>query len=353
MQGVSPIHIARSTSTSTSQTASLQLKLPAFPPSNKDFECNQVHTPDGVYRLSHEIFNQSILPVFHQGTHCVSIPHAKTAAETAAETAAAATATATTTTTTTTTASLSATLASTKSSSAASSMSEQLLGMTPVQENTEIESSEEEGGGAIYFGQSAALPIPCSRPQHSNGNAAQVAASSSSASSDRTASLLRNTPMSQHGFPTTSTQGTTTGDMMNTPILTVENTSTTPTASDDNINQVNPSTSIGGSSSVGSLTSLFSRNSLRHHHHHHHPRKPKNSLQKTNSSFIAKMIVHDQIAKILFSRTLEDSYIFYNVGTNFIWADANQKVKVCILRRLSITIHHIHHMLLCLLGKLM
>lgn len=348
MQGVSPIHIARSTSTSTSQTASPQLKLPAFPPSNKDFECNQVHTPDGVYRLSHEIFNQSILPVFHQGTHCVSIPHAKTAAETAAAV------TATTTTTTTTTASLSATLASTKSSSAASSMSEQMLGMTPVQENTEIESSEEEGGGAIYFGQSAALPIPCSRPQHSNGNAAQVAAASSSASSDRTGSLLRNTPMSQHGFPTTNTQGTTTGDMM-TPILTVENTSTTPTAADDNINQFNPSTSIGGSSSVGSLTSLFSRNSLRHHHHHHHhhPRKPKNSLQKTNSSFIAKMIVHDQIAKILFSRTLDDSYIFYNVGTNFIWADANQKVKVCILRRLSIMIHHIHLMLLCLPGKLM
>ncbi|KAI9262119.1 WD40-repeat-containing domain protein [Phascolomyces articulosus] len=42
------------------------------------------------------------------------------------------------------------------------------------------------------------------------------------------------------------------------------------------------------------------------------------------------MTVHDQLAKILASRTMEDTYLFYNVGMNFIWMEGNQKVKECL-----------------------
>ncbi|GAA5817344.1 hypothetical protein MFLAVUS_010888 [Mucor flavus] len=53
-----------------------------------------------------------------------------------------------------------------------------------------------------------------------------------------------------------------------------------------------------------------------------HPRKPKTNITKTNSSFVQRIITNDQLAKILMARTSEDTNLFYNCGTSFVWVDA-------------------------------
>jgi hypothetical protein len=80
---------------------------------------------------------------------------------------------------------------------------------------------------------------------------------------------------------------------------------------------------LGNSGS--SFSSLFGRSNK------HNPRKPKNSITKTKSSFVNKIITNEQLAKVLAARTSDDSYLFYNVGTSFVWADAASKPKVCCL----------------------
>jgi hypothetical protein len=75
--------------------------------------------------------------------------------------------------------------------------------------------------------------------------------------------------------------------------------------------------------SGNSFSSLFGRVGK------HNPRKPKNSITKTKSSFVNKIITNEQLAKVLAARTSDDSYLFYNVGTSFVWMDAASKPKVC------------------------
>ncbi|CEG70312.1 hypothetical protein RMATCC62417_06232 [Rhizopus microsporus] len=65
----------------------------------------------------------------------------------------------------------------------------------------------------------------------------------------------------------------------------------------------------------------------RNHSRQHHSRKPKTSITKTNSSFVQKIITNDQLAKILMSRTSDDTNLFYNCGTSFIWMDASGNPK--------------------------
>ncbi|ORX91569.1 WD40 repeat-like protein [Basidiobolus meristosporus CBS 931.73] len=50
-------------------------------------------------------------------------------------------------------------------------------------------------------------------------------------------------------------------------------------------------------------------------------KKTKNNITKTTSSFVARIITNDNIAKILASRTNEDTYLFFNVGKTFLWCD--------------------------------
>jgi hypothetical protein len=57
-------------------------------------------------------------------------------------------------------------------------------------------------------------------------------------------------------------------------------------------------------------------------------KKPKSSITKTNSSFVQKIITNDQLAKILVSRTSQDTNLFYNCGTSFIWMDGSGHPKV-------------------------
>jgi hypothetical protein len=57
------------------------------------------------------------------------------------------------------------------------------------------------------------------------------------------------------------------------------------------------------------------------------PRKPKTSITKSNSSFVQRIITNDQLAKILIARTSDDTNLFYNCGTSFIWMDATGQPK--------------------------
>ncbi|KAK9763956.1 hypothetical protein K7432_008944 [Basidiobolus ranarum] len=56
-------------------------------------------------------------------------------------------------------------------------------------------------------------------------------------------------------------------------------------------------------------------------------KKTKNNITKTTSSFVARIITNDNIAKILASRTNEDTYLFFNVGKTFLWCDLFGKPK--------------------------
>lgn len=77
------------------------------------------------------------------------------------------------------------------------------------------------------------------------------------------------------------------------------------------------------STSPTSTFSFLSRNSSNHR------RKSKTNITKTNSSFVARIVTNSQLAKILVARTSEDTNLFYNCGSNFVWMDAfgNPKVK--------------------------
>ncbi|KAI8379512.1 WD40-repeat-containing domain protein [Radiomyces spectabilis] len=77
------------------------------------------------------------------------------------------------------------------------------------------------------------------------------------------------------------------------------------------------------SSQTPSTLSFLTRN----HTLGKHPRKPKTSITKTNSSFVQKIVTNDQLAKILIARTSEDTNIFYNCGSSFIWMDASGEPK--------------------------
>ncbi|CEP07401.1 hypothetical protein [Parasitella parasitica] len=57
-------------------TAQATRVVPYFPPTNKDFSCTELHTPDGIYPLLHETFYETIAPQFTTGTR-VSIVSAK------------------------------------------------------------------------------------------------------------------------------------------------------------------------------------------------------------------------------------------------------------------------------------
>ncbi|KAF9109852.1 hypothetical protein BGX27_007118 [Mortierella sp. AM989] len=54
-------------------------------------------------------------------------------------------------------------------------------------------------------------------------------------------------------------------------------------------------------------------------------KKPKNNIAKTNSTFVAKITTHENLAKILANRVGEDVYLFWNTGRTFTWSDLGQK----------------------------
>lgn len=238
--------------------------------------------------LACEIYASTIHPQFSQGTQCSVVSNLKPS---------------------------SSSLSSSSTRLAPPPPSAEFLAMTPVStDNTPAaaaaaDSSEDENNNGLYFGldskhvkKSMALPIPnATTARHYHRPIAS--SSSSSVEQQRTATPHAATP-------------------------------STSTTNNDNNNTIGEkddyvSTSLGANSSVGSLSSLFSRNSFRQNH----SRRPRNNLAKTKSSFILRVSIHDHLQKILSSRTPDDIYVFYNQGTSFIWADGTQKTKVIRKKR--------------------
>ncbi|KAF9929621.1 hypothetical protein FBU30_001410 [Linnemannia zychae] len=59
-------------------------------------------------------------------------------------------------------------------------------------------------------------------------------------------------------------------------------------------------------------------------------KKPKSSIGKTNSTFVAKFTTNENLAKILANRVNEDIYLFWNTGRTFTWSDLGQKPNAII-----------------------
>jgi hypothetical protein len=77
-------------------------------------------------------------------------------------------------------------------------------------------------------------------------------------------------------------------------------------------------------------------------------KKPKTNITKTNSSFVQRIITNDQLAKILMARTSEDTNLFYNCGTSFVWMDAGGHPKVSLLNKRRVNVNEI---IMCVIIK--
>jgi hypothetical protein len=177
------------------------------------------------------------------------------------------------------------------------------------------------------FSRSTALPIAVplvsSGPSHSRTTSAGLPVPPTSTASTPFLTLT-------HPYSTsaTSSNDAATGT---TTIPTIADTQTNGNGVTENGSSSSSSSSHNGmadlSTSVSSLSALFSRrNSVRYLHSPQ--RKPKNNLVKTKSSFVLRIILHDRLAHHLANRSIDDGFLFFNVGTSFLWMDANGKPKV-------------------------
>jgi len=57
-------------------------------------------------------------------------------------------------------------------------------------------------------------------------------------------------------------------------------------------------------------------------------RKPKNNIAKSNSSFISRCIVHENLAKRLQDRPADGYFAFANINRAFQWIDLASSQKV-------------------------
>jgi hypothetical protein len=105
-------------------------------------------------------------------------------------------------------------------------------------------------------------------------------------------------------------------------------------ASNDNSDYFASASYNNGGSSVGSFSSLFAGgrsmgktpSSVRNNSIV--GSKPKNHLAKTKSSFVLRFLIHDNLQKVLAAKTKEDQFVFFNIGSSFIWVDGQNKPKV-------------------------
>lgn len=69
-------------------------------------------------------------------------------------------------------------------------------------------------------------------------------------------------------------------------------------------------------------------------------RKPKNNLVKSNSSFVARVIPHDNLAKRLAERDNGGTFLFVNVNRAFQWLDTTSSAKAEPLTKILFTKAH-------------
>ncbi|KAK4922808.1 hypothetical protein LTR66_016574 [Elasticomyces elasticus] len=82
------------------------------------------------------------------------------------------------------------------------------------------------------------------------------------------------------------------------------------------------------------LTQTMSRDVLKR-------RKPKNNMVKSNSSFISRVITHDQLSKRLAERDPGGAYCFVNVNRAFQWLDLHSGPRAEPLTKILFTKAHI------------
>lgn len=310
--------------------------MPHFPPTNKDFSCTELHTPDGIYPLLHETFYETIAPQFTTGTRA----------------------------------------------SVVSVRDEHL-------HTIHNESSEDEGlimGGPSFSMtpvKSAALPIPnaassssskrslrntlttsssTSSVHNANGNGLQVLTSpqkimassngnhaspyspysTSFSTTPTSASQLPPQPVAQH--PHQQQQFASGSYMMSSS----QDLGMSSLSASHTNNEYSLSSSFNNNAnntgSVGSLSSLFGK-SVTTPGARSTPQlsssiarsmstsissssKPKNHLSKTNSTFVLRFLIHEHLHKMMSSNGLGDEFLFFNIGSSFIWVDSNSKPKV-------------------------
>ncbi|GAB5585362.1 hypothetical protein Unana1_00262 [Umbelopsis nana] len=303
---------------------SLTPRLPPFPPSDPDFKGTEFNSPEGVWKLRNEVYSETLQPHFPTGTHAtlVSIKYKEYNV------------------------SLGPIADLTLANSATSSVSDNLTSLTNSDKgDTVTAESEDDETVAVADGTSPALTlspavtnieetltIPIKTP-HGSAQSLGYASSplSSSASTASTAYVPSSGAQRSLSINTTSLFHTHSQTSMSSPVaaaagvpLSASYTNAHPgpelmspkaLLSFDN-DSISP---LGNSGS--SFSSLFGRSNK------HNPRKPKNSITKTKSSFVNKIISNEQLAKVLAARTSDDSYLFYNIGTSFVWADAASKPK--------------------------
>ncbi|KAI9468287.1 MAG: hypothetical protein EXX96DRAFT_112331 [Benjaminiella poitrasii] len=317
--------------------------VPHFPPTNKDFSATELHTPDGIYSLLHEIFFETIAPQFAMGTR-ISIANAK---------------------------------------------------------DYPIDSSEEEGSlfntasfSMTPMKKSAALPIPNAASSSSsrrtlrtmstcssigavntttNNNGLQVLTSpqrlmTASASGSNVNPYL---PYSSPSFSSTPNpianshqqhqQQLVTGSYM---MSSSQDLGMSVSQSHSPGDFTLPSLSTASqqqqqnhhNSSIGSLSSLFGRSSNNNSSNGKlsssqlsssiarsmstglgsSNSKPKNHLSKTNSTFVLRFLIHENLQKLLATKAFEDDFLFFNIGSSFIWVDAKRtSIKNCVFKNLS------------------
>jgi catabolite repression protein CreC len=59
-------------------------------------------------------------------------------------------------------------------------------------------------------------------------------------------------------------------------------------------------------------------------------KKPKNNIAKTNSSFVSRIITHENLTKRLAERKNDDVFAFVNISRAFEWLDMTTPDKVCL-----------------------
>lgn len=316
-----------------------------FPPTNKDFNCTELHTPDGIYLLLHEQFYETIAPQFITGTRASLINISNGYLDTAAANT-----------------DDDGSIGSTNSGSHSSS-------------NTTTTATTAATFSMTPVIKSAALPIPKRTPLTTSSSSSSISnglhiVTSSQRTMTNTASG-NNTPYLPYSPSATTivpnamspTSPTTTHIMQPHSLQQQQQfasgsymmSSSQELGGGGHHSDLFSSSYTGNSSSVSSLSSLFGRSnstslgvnkssttipqlssSTRNNNilstsitnSSSGNSKPKNHLLKTTSAFVLRFLVHENFVKLLASRSVEDDFLFFNIGSSFIWVDSKSKTKV-------------------------
>lgn len=331
--------------------------VPHFPPTNKEFSCTELHAPEGIYPLLHETFFETIAPQFVMGTRA-SITNVKHDYMNHHH--------------------------QQQQQHHESSEDESLTGNNGYH-------GHGLGGASLSMtpvAKSAALPIPnaatsstsassrrplCTTssftsPNHPSTNGLQVLTSpqkimtmngSGNNACPYLPSSYPTTPTSQLPpavHSQTSQQQFASGSYMMSSSHDLSHTSIAEHAISSSFNNTNNNSNNNNhqtnGGSVGSLSSLFGRSSSAYMSNpmsgkstpqistsivrtmstsmssNSSTSKPKNYLSKTNSTFVLRFLIHENLAKLLATKALEDDFVFFNIGSSFIWVDPKSKQKV-------------------------